>query len=308
MIKFNKILFLLILLCLNKSFSQQIINLIEKPFSETFFGKTIQDPYRYMENGKDTIVQKWFKQHSVATRTVLDHISGREELITKFKEFEKRRSYSISEYNITDDNQAFYIKKTDLDKTHKLYYKPTQNATEILLYDPIDYKKELGNDYNIAYIKPSWDNKIIAISFSKKGAEIAEIAFLDIATKKLLPQIITNSWAAELGGINWLPDNKGIIYLHLPVVDTKDKNYILNGETVIYKLGDDPTKHKVIWSKNNNQEFNISTADFPMISRYDLKDKYILAYLGGVSSYSDYIMKKLIGNRYLKKKMRLKML
>jgi prolyl oligopeptidase len=286
MIKTRKFPFLIVFIIVNYSFSQNI-TLPEKAFSETFFGTTIHDPYRYMENSKDTLVQQWFKQNSLKTRNVLDHISGRDELMQKFKEFGKRRSYSILQYNITDDNQVFYIKKTDDDKRYKLYCKANPQGTETLLYDPLEYKKESGSEYSISYIKPSWNSKYIAISFSKKGAEIAEVAFLDVTTKKLLPEIITNCWPAELGGINWLPNDSGIVYIHLPVVDTKDKNYILNGESVIYKLGENPLKRKVVFSKNNNPTLNINSADFPIISSYDLKDQYILGYLGSVSQYND---------------------
>ncbi len=286
MIRNRKITFLIVFTLVNHCFSQNI-TLPEKSFSETFFNKTIQDPYRYMENGKDTLVQKWFKQQSINTRNVLDNVSGREVLVQKLREFGKRRSYSILEYNITANDQVFYIKKTDDDKTYKLYYKLSPNGTETLLYDPSEYKKESGSEYSISYIKPSWNSKYIAISFSKKGAEIAEIAFLDITIQKLLPEIITNCWPAELGGINWLPDDSGIVYFHLPIVDTKDKNYILNGESVIYKIGNNPSKHKVIFSKGNNPNFNINSPDFPLISTYNLTDKYILGFIGGVSQFND---------------------
>lgn len=286
MLKYKLHLLLFLSLYLTNCLSQEI-TLPKKTYSEVFFGKTINDPYRYMENGKDTLVQKWFKQNSEKARDVLDNISGREGLFEKFVEFAKRRSFSIFNYTLTNDNQVFYTKKTDTDKSHKLYYKPTLKSEEILLYDPSDYKKELGLEYTITYIKPSWDNKYIAISFSKEGEEIAEIAFFDITTKKILPQVISNCWPAELGGINWLHDNSGIIYLHIPIIDRKSKEYILNTESVIYKLGDSPEKRKVLFSKNVNTDLAISSADFPEILPYNLKDKYILGRLNGVSRYQD---------------------
>lgn len=259
-----------------------------KSVSETYFGKNIVDNYRYVENSEDSLVQKWFKQSNVEAREILDNISGRNEFVEQFIEFEKRKTFSVTLLTITEDDFYFYVKKIDEDKTGKLYCKKGEKGKETLLFDPINYKKETGNDYSITYLKPSWDNKTVALSFSKNGEEISEIAFLDTVSKTLLPEVITHCWPAELAGINWLYDNSGIVYINIPVIDTKSENYILNTESVIYKLGDSPDKHKVILSKKNNPEIKIEPADFPVIDKLNLKDNYILGTLSGAAVYIDY--------------------
>jgi prolyl oligopeptidase len=284
----KKIFFLVLLFgVITKIFSQSNL-LPEKTVFTECYGKTISDSYSYLEQGSDTLSKTWFKQNSVNTREILDNISGRKEIVDKLLEIEKRRTFSASSLKIATDNQYFYLKKTDQDKTAKLYYKNSEKGQEILLFDPKEYKSGSNNTYSISYYKPSWDTKKVAISFSKNGEEISEIAFLNTETKTLLPEIITNCWPAELGGINWLTDNSGIIYLNIPIVDNKNANYILNTESVIYKLGDDPSNHKVIFSKKSNPEINIDPADFPEICEFNINDKYILGKLNGASSNLDY--------------------
>lgn len=270
------------------SLSAQNKSLLENPLSEKFSMENITDDYRHFENPDDTLVQQWFKQNNAKAREVLNNISGRKELVEQFIEFEKRKTFSVTLLTITENNFYYYVKKTEKDKAGKLFYKKTQNGEEILLFDPINYKKELGYDYSISYIRPSWDNKTIAVSFSKNGEEIAEIAFLDINTKILSPEIITHCWPAELGGISWLLDNSGIIYIHIPVIDNKNVNYLLKTENVIYKLGDNPNKHKIILSQKNNPEIKINPADFPVIDRFNSKDHYLLGTLSGAEVYIDY--------------------
>lgn len=288
-----QILKLIIVWTFSISLSAQTKSLMEEPVSETFFGKTINDNYRYMENPNDTLVQQWFKQNNTESREILDNISGRKELVEQFIEFEKRKSFSVTLLTITENDFYFYVKKTEKDKSGKLFYKKTENGEEILLFDPINYKKALGSEYSISYLRPSWDNKTIAISLSKNGEEIAEIAFLDITTKTLLPEIITHCWPAELGGISWLHDNSGIIYIHIPVIDNKNANYLLNTESVIYKLGDNPNKHKIILSQKNNPEIKITAADFPVIDRFSSNDEYFLGTLSGAEVYIDYYYAKI---------------
>jgi prolyl oligopeptidase len=286
--KIKQILLFLVFLSQNSIYSQ-LIKLPKKPVSETHFGKTIVDDYRYMENNSDTLVQKWYKQNSIESENLLKTISGKNEIVNKLIEFEKRRSFSVTLVNITESSTYFYLKTKEEDKVGKLYCK--KDNIETLLFDPKDYKNIPDSNYIINYIKPSWNGKIIALGFSKNGEEVGEIAFFDLASKKLLPQIINNCWPAEFD-IDWLPDNSGIMYLHIPVIDTNDANYILNTELVIYKLGDNPTTHKVILSQKNNPELKISSADFPIPVKYNDLDNYIIAYLAGAEHYSDYYYAK----------------
>lgn len=283
-----KLYFLICAFVYTNILAGQEITLTEKPFTDNYYGKVISDPYRYMENTNDTLVQKWFKQNSIESRKLLDNISGRKEILEKLLELEKRNSFDITLLNIAANNYSFYLKKLNSDKTGKLYYKSGEKAKEILLFDPADYKKESGSNYSITYLKPSWNNNTVAIGLSKKGEEIGEIAFLNVTTKTLHPEIITHCWPAALAGIKWLLDDSGIIYIHIPVIDTKDKNYILNTESVIYKLGDNPDKHKIIFSKSNNPEIEITDADFPVVYDFNSNDKYITSSLSGATTYEDY--------------------
>jgi len=253
----------------------------------TNFEKNISDSYTHLENTTDTLIQKWYKENAAKSRKTLDNISGRQKLLDKFIEFEKRKSFSISFFNMMDDSTCFYLKKNENGKSSNLYFKKSIEGEETLLFEFSGYKKNSGSNYIINYIKPSWNGKFVALGFSKNGEEIGEIVILDVQSKKLLPQIIPNCWPSEFG-IDWLQDDSSIIYLHIPVVDTKDANYILNTELVVYKLGDSPELHKVILSKKNNPDVEINSADFPMISRFDNKSNYVVCSLSGATNYPDY--------------------
>lgn len=245
------------------------------------------DEYQYLEDLQNDSVQNWFKNHNNHARYTLDNISGRNEFVEKLIEFEKRKTFNVTLLTITENNFSYYLKKAERDHSDKLYLKKP-GEEEILLFDAATYKKETGNTYTISYLKPSWDESKVALSFTKNGEEIAEIAFLDVKSKTLLPIIISNCWPSELGGINWLPDNSGIIYVNIPVINTKNPDYLLDTESVIYKIGDNPSKHVAIFSKINNPDLKISRADFPIVKKINLKDKYILGALTGAATYLDY--------------------
>ena len=62
------------------------------PVEDVYFGTKISDPYRYMENLKDSTVQQWFKAQADYSRKILNSIPGRQKLIDKMMEFDGRRS------------------------------------------------------------------------------------------------------------------------------------------------------------------------------------------------------------------------
>ncbi len=125
-----------------------------KPVEDVYFGKTIEDPYRYMENLKDTTVEKWMKAQSDYAREVLNSIKGRQSLIDKMMDFDKRKSSKVSDLRITDNNVYFYLKTTPADETGKLFTRNGFEGNESLLFDPSTYGKDTTQKYVINDFSP----------------------------------------------------------------------------------------------------------------------------------------------------------
>ena len=89
---------------------------------DNYFGKEIPDPYRYMENLQDTVVQDWLKLQSDYARQVLNSIPGRQSLSDKMMEFENRTTSKNSWPWVTENDRYFYSKTTLPNLTRKLYY------------------------------------------------------------------------------------------------------------------------------------------------------------------------------------------
>lgn len=69
----------LLFLCIGNSFAQFKYPATKTvQASDTYFGVTYQDPYRWLENFKDPEVVSWFKQQADFSNNILGKISGRE--------------------------------------------------------------------------------------------------------------------------------------------------------------------------------------------------------------------------------------
>ena len=256
-----------------------------EPVTETYFGKTVTDEYRNLENLKDSLVLKWFEEEAEYADNIFGNISGRAELIEQLKEFDQRKSYVIRNVNITEDDQYFFLKQAAEEDVSRLFYRKSFESEDELLYDPKQFKPESGNKYVINYIQPSWDGAYLVIALSHSGAEISEMIIMDMNTRKVLPQIIDHCWPSDGGGVSWLPDNSGFFYLHYPEIDHTSERFLKDMKSVLYKIGSDPKYLDVQLSKETQPELGILPEDFPIIFLQGKEDKYLYGIVAGATAY-----------------------
>ncbi len=246
-----------------------------KPATDVYFGNTVIDDYRNLENLKDSKVLEWMQSQTNYTNSLLDKLPNRNYYVEKRLELDKEQGYSISDLKITNSNKYFYLKKNAEEKTAKVYYRNNFDAQETLLYDPASG----GSDQIVTLISPSWDGKKLAISLSEKGKEISKIIIMDVEEKYIYPQVINQTNAGSVGGIKWLGDNSGFFFIYYPIVDINSNLFGKNTQSVLYKIGDDPDKRNDVFSSSNNPDLEISSDVAPAILTFNSNDQYYIGML-----------------------------
>ncbi|MEM8897424.1 MAG: prolyl oligopeptidase family serine peptidase [Bacteroidota bacterium] len=258
-----------------------------EPITEMYFGRSITDDYRNLENLEDSSVLNWFEEEAIHAEKVIKDIPGRDRLLEKLKELDQRKSNDIRNINITEDDQYFFLKQGSDEDVAKVYYRKNFSSKDELLYDPKDFKPELGRKYLVNYIKPCWDGSFLVVSLTHSGAEISEMIIIDMSSREVLPQVISNCWPSDGGGISWLPDNSGFFYLHYPEIDPTSDLFLKNMKSVLYKIGNNPNELNVQLSRETHPELGIKPEDFPMIFFQSKNDRYIYGLVGGATAYFD---------------------
>ncbi len=286
--------------CHNKK--EESIILPKKPIMDEYFGQNIIDPYRYMENSEDSIVNKWYLQEKNNAIQVLSQIKGRNTLKEKIDKYSNVKLETITKLRVTSNNLYFYLKNTPGKNVGKLHYRVGVKGSEILLFDPTGFKPENKSKYSINYIKPNWDGSYILISLTKNDEEISEVIIFDVKNLELLNIMIDHCWPSGLGGVHWLPDNKSFTYEHIPVIDKRSKDYILNTSTVLYSIGNDPKNLNVLFSKKNNPEIPFKAEDFPEVDVQNQNDDFMFAGIWGPEPYADYFYSDIENLNHINKK------
>lgn len=185
-----------------------------RPVSEDFFGTTITDPYRYMENLNDSDVQSWIKAQNDYARAVLAGISGRKQLLSRILELDQ--SVSQVQASLLPGNIYVLLKMQPGESTRKLYIRQGLKGQDRLLLDPEKIalaSADQGKGANvIAGLAPSNNGKYIAVGVVPGGDELhGEIHVIDVNNGRESGDVLTQV-GAEAWTPHWLPDDRAFIY------------------------------------------------------------------------------------------------
>jgi protease II len=155
-----------------------------RPVEDEYFGVKISDPYRWLENIKDSPeAQAWLRAQANYSRRLIDSMPGYEKLKARVTELINSSPATIAKPRQLANGNLFYLKTPANQNTAKLCFRKSASEDEIVLVDPDDFQKRTGLPYAINFFEPSWDGKYVAFGISPQGSENAEIRIIDIGMK-----------------------------------------------------------------------------------------------------------------------------
>ncbi|MFM2400291.1 MAG: Prolyl endopeptidase, partial [Pseudomonadota bacterium] len=189
------------------STAQEMPKAAVKNLPEVFFGTTVDDPYRYMEEVKNPDVAKWMKAHANATNSTLSRIAGRKSMLDSIVKYSDAVESLVSDVVRAPGDLYFYEKRGAKENQFKLYMRKGLTGAEKLLVDPEVQAKATGKPHAINYFNVSPTGSHVAYGMSKAGDEDAVLHVIDTATGKLVGKPVDR---AQFGGVVFSPDGKTI--------------------------------------------------------------------------------------------------
>lgn len=180
--------------------------------SDVYFGTTVTDTYRYMEDMSSADVQQWAKAQADYARGVLDAIPGRAPLLQRIRELDDSVKERVQSVALSGGGLVFYEKRGADDNQLKLYVRQGYKGAERLLVDPDALAKADGSPHAIEFFQASNSGKYVAYAVSAGGSEDAVIHVMDVATGK---DVTTPIDRAHYSYVAWLPDDSGFYYMRL---------------------------------------------------------------------------------------------
>lgn len=176
---------------------------------ETFFGTTVDDPYRDFEYTRAPAVAAWMKAHSDAAHTTLRSIGGRQALRDQLQRYDSAAPSQVGSVARLAGELYVYERRGAADDQFKLYLRRGLRGAERLLFDPEVLTKQTGRPHAINYYAPSPDGRWVALGVSAGGSEDAVLHVLDTRTGR---QVGPRLPRVQLGAIAWTPDSRQFFF------------------------------------------------------------------------------------------------
>ncbi|MBV8823320.1 MAG: hypothetical protein JO123_11065, partial [Ktedonobacteraceae bacterium] len=102
--------------------------------TETHFGITVEDPYRWMEDWKGEELQNWLKAQGAYSEAYLRALPERDALLKRITELDDISPH-LSSFQVAG-GRYFYLRRDPGEGVAKLVVRISLDAPEQLLFDP----------------------------------------------------------------------------------------------------------------------------------------------------------------------------
>ncbi len=205
---------------------------------DRFFGRTIADPYRWLEDAESARTEAFIAAHNARSRTYFESLSGRRLLVTRLTELQNHPRYSLP---IKRPGRIFYAYNSGLQPQSVWYQKTLEGASAVM--DPLSLSPD--GVASISGFHPSRRGDLVAYAVSWRGSDWQEIFVHDVTTG--MPRRDHIRWV-KFGSLSWAEDDSGFYYDRLPeptTVDSQDQSRF--SQVYFHRLGDDQAADTLIY-------------------------------------------------------------
>lgn len=227
---------------------------------DTYFGTTIEDPYRWMEDWQSEEFQSWIKAQATYTRNYLEALPEREALLKRIAELGDA-SANLYYFQVAN-GRTFYLKRDIGENLPKLMVRLGPAEAEKTLLDPNRIAGEAQTA--IDWYFPSRDGRYVAYGISQGGSENSVLHVLEVESGKVLDLAISRTYFTH---VDWLEDNRSFVYLRFPELpaEAPSTERYRNSKTYLHRLGSDPEQDPVVFGQGVSVGIEVAPDDYPQL-------------------------------------------
>ena len=226
---------------------------------DDYFGTSVHDPYRWMENVDSPEVKAWVDAENALTQGYLQQVPSRQKMHDRLMQLTNFERYTAPERNGT---RYFYSHNSGLQNQSVLYWQEGLTGIPHVLLDP----NSMSADGTVAIsgLSITDDGKLMAYSIAEAGSDWVQWRVREVATGKDLPDLI--KWS-KFSRASWLKDGSGFFYEGYDALRTAGNDQPASLKTANYfhkvyfhKLGTPQSNDKLIFDRPDDKELNVGAA------------------------------------------------
>ena len=222
---------------------------------DTYFGTSVPDPYRWLENDTSAQTAAWVAAQNKVTGEYLSKIPFRGALL--------RRLTAVADYEkigapAKKHGKYYFYKNDGLQNQSVLYVQNSLDGEARVMLDP----NKLSADGTVALTGTSFshDGKYMAYTISRSGSDWTEIYVLDTATGRLLDDHIV--WA-KFTGAAWHGDGFYYSAYDAPEAGKEYSNVNENHKIYYHKIGTPQQADRLVYENKEHPKrfYSASVSD-----------------------------------------------
>lgn len=231
-----------------------------EPVTETFFGKAITDPYRWMENPKDKDWEPYMKGQAAYARSVLDKIPGRAAMAKRVAELSGDLEVVGS---LQIGGPYIVVEKRPVGANNlQLFVREGLGGKDRVLFDP-ESRTKGDVHYSMNYWSLSPDGKYVILGVSPSGSENAIIEIMETATGKVLADRLDR---VQYASPSWLPDSSAFFFNRLAEnAKAGTTDYYKDSVCWLHKVGTDAKSDIKVLARGQFGDVAIEEIEFPVV-------------------------------------------
>ena len=222
--------------------------------SDTYFGKTVADPYRWLEDTDSPETKQWVEAENALTFQYLGAIPERASIKEQLTRLWNYPKYAVP---IKRGKDYFFTENSGLQNQAVLYMQHGLKGARKVVLDP----NTLSSDGTVAL--GVWDatenGRYLAYAVAAAGSDWEEIRVRDVEKGVDLPD--TLKWV-KFSNIAWTKDHKGFFYSRFE--QPKSENALLaknTGQKLYYhRLGEAQAKDQLILERPDHPQWGITAS------------------------------------------------
>lgn len=219
---------------------------------DTYHGKKIADPYRWLEEPDSAETRAWLTAENQLTESFLAQVPQRAALRKRLESLWNYERYGLPHKK---GERYFYTRNDGLQNQSVLYVADSLDAEPRVLLDP--NKLSADGTVSLTSWRPSEDGKLLAYGLASAGSDWQEWKVLEVDTGKPTDDFVR--WV-KFSGASWKKDGSGFYYSRYDTPQPGEAYTAANYYHKLYfhQLGTPQDKDELIYHRADEKEWSFN--------------------------------------------------
>jgi len=188
-----------------------------RPVVDTYHGVSVQDDYRWLEEGNSPDVRRWTAAQNRRARTFLNALPQHPTITRRFQQISKQ-GFAIYNRLQYAGGRLFALKfDSQRDRPRLVVFDSVNDLSRERVLLDLERLARPGITTDIDFFVPSWNGRVVATSLSEGGSEEGDLYLFDTTSGARLADVVHRINGAGGGSVAWAPDDLGFCYVRYPL-------------------------------------------------------------------------------------------